>query len=470
MLSRGERQAKEFITDSVAPHVRALGVIAQYVDAYMPGTSIMTHEVRFGDNFRIIALPANPDTARSYEGDVTLDEFGFQLSPKEIYAAITPSITRGYRIKIISTPNGQQGTYYELANDAGLVDGVVRNPAWSPHRCTLVEAIAQGCTDRFGKVLDLAEIRADCLDEDTWMQEYMCAFVAINAQWIPPELFQACVDAGAVTGPPMGQWNQKLYAGWDVARNRDLSVLWIIEEVGDVSWTRGVIEFENLPLPEQKRQARALMPMCARMSIDKTGMGLAVYEDLHEEFGSRIEGVDFTLKSKEALAVHAKNRMLEGKVRIPDADKIRYAFRSVKKSTSLTGQSRFDADHDATYGHADHFWAYCLAEDALGAKPGVLGLVEFYKAGGIERQMKILNTPPKSPALIAAEKAKDMDPLELAKIMLSDNTPKCPECKSVLLADLGSQFKCRQCGLQWNKAKSNGTHPVGGRAAHELRK
>jgi phage FluMu gp28-like protein len=29
-----------------------------------------------------------------------------------------------------------------------------------------------------------------------------------------------------------------LYAGFDVGRKRDLSVLWVLEKVGDVFWTR----------------------------------------------------------------------------------------------------------------------------------------------------------------------------------------------------------------------------------------
>src|SRR5262249_43569944 len=44
----------------------------------------------------IIALTANPDSARSTEGDVILDEFAFHLDARKIYEAIEPSITRGF--------------------------------------------------------------------------------------------------------------------------------------------------------------------------------------------------------------------------------------------------------------------------------------------------------------------------------------------------------------------------------------
>ena len=185
ILSRSERLSEEFITEAVAPHICALGILATITKSYIPGTSVTKHEVTFANGSRIIALPANPDTARSYEGDVTLDEFGFHQDPRAIYQAIAPSITRGYTLRIISTPNGQQGAYFELANEAGLVDGHKRSARWSAHRCTILEAIAHGCKDRFGNPLNAAEIRATCLDEEMWLQEYMCQFLSSSRNGFP---------------------------------------------------------------------------------------------------------------------------------------------------------------------------------------------------------------------------------------------------------------------------------------------
>jgi phage FluMu gp28-like protein len=42
----------------------------------------------------------------------------------------------------------------------------------------------------------------------------------------------------------------------------------------------------------------------------------------------------------------------------------RNSFRSVKKTVTATGQARFDAEHDEKFGHADHWWAFCVAESA----------------------------------------------------------------------------------------------------------
>jgi len=378
VLSRGERQSKEFISESVAPHIRAAGVVAEYFDEPFEGTSIFKKEARFGNGSRIIALPANPETARSYEGDILLDEFAFHLDARKIYEAIAPSIARGFKLGIISTPNGQQGTYYDLAKEAGLVEGEAQPTAkrWSPHKCNIYDAIRQGCSDRFGHPLQANVLRADCLDEEMWLQEYCCAFLSIASQWIPPELFAQAISDEASLGvggdddrEPDPRYSG-IYAGWDIARNKDLSVVWFMQQVGDVSVTRGVLEMRNVPTPDQTRRVSALMNRIRRLCMDKSGMGLSMFETMEEKFGkSRVEGIQFTLPNKEALATHGRLRLEQHRVRIPDSDTLRHSFRSVKKTVTATGQARFDAEHDEKYGHADHWWAYCLAESA-GHNPG----------------------------------------------------------------------------------------------------
>ncbi len=460
VLSRGARQAKEFITDSVAPHCRAIGVTAQYLEGYLPDSSIYKQEVRFTNGSRIIALPANPDTARSYEGDVLLDEFAFHKDSREIYQAVTPSIARGFKLGIISTPNGQQGDYYELSIKAGLVDGMPAAPGstWSPHRVDLYQAITAGFKDRFGKLIDAALIRADCLDEDMFLQEYLCQYLSIMSQWIPPALFQAnvgldmidadgaalCFEIGVM--PIQDFKGRQLYGGWDIARNKDLSILWIFELVGDVLITRGVISMSKTPTPDQKREARRVMPFLQRLVIDKSSMGLSIYEDLAEQFGPMVEGVQFTLQTKEALAVGMKSRMESVKTRIPDTDLIRNSFRSVKKMVTATGQARFDAEHDAQYGHADHWWAAALAASGA-AHPMNLGLVDFLKQVQAEKEAEMKKNPGQSESQ-AIEKVTTST---MQKPVTNPDTPGCPQCSSVSIVTVGGGKRCAQCGHQWGQ-------------------
>ena len=128
-LSKGERQSR-LLMEKVQEHIRSCGVVAEAREsAFFEGTMIKQLETRFPNGSVIYGLPANPDTARGYSGNVTLDEFAFHSDAEKIYAALYPSITRGYSLEIISTPNGQQGKFYELAKAAGLCDQVTGEKA-----------------------------------------------------------------------------------------------------------------------------------------------------------------------------------------------------------------------------------------------------------------------------------------------------------------------------------------------------
>jgi len=121
-LSKGERQSR-LLMEKVQEHVQSCGILARACEStFFEGTLIKQLEVRFSNGSVIYGLPANPDTARGYSGNVTLDEFAFHADADKIYTALFPTITRGYCLEVISTPNGQQGKFYEIAKAAGLAD------------------------------------------------------------------------------------------------------------------------------------------------------------------------------------------------------------------------------------------------------------------------------------------------------------------------------------------------------------
>src|SRR5208337_2630779 len=181
-LSKGERQSR-LLMEKVQEHVQSCGILARACEStFFEGTLIKQLEVRFANGSVIYGLPANPDTARGYSGNVTLDEFAFHSDADKIYTALFPTITRGYCLEVISTPNGQQGKFYEIAKAAGLVESgdreigrsgeqratepdgsavhpITRSPGhaiWSAHCCDIYEASRQGLK------IDLQVLRAGC--------------------------------------------------------------------------------------------------------------------------------------------------------------------------------------------------------------------------------------------------------------------------------------------------------------------
>jgi len=142
VLSRGERQSLEFM-QKVQLHAKALrNADSAHTTSFFENTSITQHEIKFPNGSRIIGLPANPDTARGYTGNMILDEFAFHQHDREIWAAAFGRISRGdLKLRVISTPNGCRGKYYELAKEAGLT--AVTSDQWQVTSEKIAEAPAR---------------------------------------------------------------------------------------------------------------------------------------------------------------------------------------------------------------------------------------------------------------------------------------------------------------------------------------
>ena len=119
-------------------------------------------------------------------------------------------------------------------------------------------------------------------------------------------------------------------------------------------------------------------PKTRRACIDKTGLGENIAEDCIDFYGEyKVEGIDFTVADKEALATGLKKNFDDLQLRIPMAQAIRNSLHSVKKYETSTGHFRFDADKTEETGHADHFWAKALATQAATSRQGRSNMNQF---------------------------------------------------------------------------------------------
>ena len=141
-------------------------------------------------------------------------------------------------------------------------------------------------------------------------------------------------------------------------------MLWVFELLGDVLYTRHVESMQNMRKSDQEKIIWPWLALCDRTCIDATGLGIGWSDDAQDQFGEhRIEAVTFTSRSKEALAYPVRSGMEDRKTRIPYDPKIRADLRAVTKQTTAAGNIRFTAERTAD-GHADHFWALALAQQA----------------------------------------------------------------------------------------------------------
>jgi phage FluMu gp28-like protein len=385
MVSRSQPQSDELARKSRRFVQEIARCEARYQDGFFQGSELLERTIKFPNGSRIVALPANPDTIRSYSGDIILDEFAFHQNPDQMFTAAYRQVTLGdFAILAVSTPNGQQGYFYGMAHDLGLDLGHApviqptrggKDGVWSGHWTDIHLAVQEGLRLEKG----IEEIRAGC-DAMTWAQEYCCSFLSESELWITPDMVDAAVSLEAIVGPP-ALFRSNLFAGWDVARTQNKSVIWFNEINGDVSICRGLVNLVGLSTPVQISQARQWMPQVSRMNIDMTGMGLVIAETLEMEYPQKAAGVLFTSATKEAMAVQERLRLEQRKIRIPNDDGVRRSFLSLRRSVNKLGQARFDADNDEKYGHADEWWAACLAEMAAERQVGIGAQSQIGRSG-----------------------------------------------------------------------------------------
>jgi phage FluMu gp28-like protein len=420
-ISASERQSKE-ACEYAKIHLSALREVFDEEEISFPKTDEKAIQITFKHNgARMIFMPANPDTVRGFSGDVVLDEFAFHRDAVKIWRGAMAIISRGHSLEVISTPNGQAGKYWDLCREIGVepLGGMQKSHwskgIWSVHWLDIYLAVAEGCP------VDIAALREAAGDEDTWLQEYCCAFLADAQNYIPMELVIACESSDAQTDVAIDDLIDPIYSGTDIGRKKDRTVNIALQKLGDVFWMRRMEIMERWPF---KKQFDAIDPVAERSQrscVDATGIGAQIAEDLKTKHGSKVEEVVFNLENKEKMATLTKTVFEERRIRIVSSTVLRRSINAVKRYTSPTGHFRFDADR-TDQGHADEFWALALAIAAgAAAKPAAIGSVQpgdtWYGAqqrGMMSRVAEQLSAPGKKkekqqPVMQRAERRRSWD-------------------------------------------------------------
>jgi phage FluMu gp28-like protein len=367
ILSRGERQAKEAIDEGVKVHCKAMGSIIKASEYDYSGgdAKYRAMEVEFPNGSKITALPANPDTARGFSANAFLDEFAFHADSRKIWSALFPVISKGWSLRVVSTPNGKGNKFYDLMTGD--------DPIWYRQTTDIYEAVADGLKR------NVDELRRALNDDDAWAQEFELKWLDEASAWLSFELINSCEHDAA--GSADNYQGGPCFVGVDIAARNDLFVIYVLEAVGDVLWTRDIIVRKRITFMEQDelladvfRRYRVI-----RCCMDQTGMGEKPVEDAIRKHGSsRVEGVLFTGPNKLTLATLGKEAFEDRKIRIPLGDSdLRADLHKLQKITGATGQPRFVAESDST-GHADRTWACFLA---LNAADNQSGPIEFQSTG-----------------------------------------------------------------------------------------
>lgn len=357
VLSAGERQALEWMAKARQWAQAFKFAVDAYDEIRSAANAVITRsEIRFCNGSRIIAIPANPDTARGYSANLILDEFAIHEKPWDIWAAIYPSITNPLtgqkKLRVVSTPKGRANKFYDLWT---------KNDAYSKHKVTILDAAADGLP------VNIPELQAGVDDPDIWAQEYLCEFIDSSAVLLPYELIAACeVDAPADPG------EGDVFMGYDVGRRKDLSVLVTAVRAAGLLHIVSVETFRAMPFHEQLAILKARLTSGSRVRrccIDATGIGAMLAEEARRACGHRAQPVDFTAKSKAEMYSALRRAFEDRTVRVPCDRNLREDLHAVVRNVSSGGSISYSAPRNED-GHSDRAAALALCLRAASQKSG----------------------------------------------------------------------------------------------------
>lgn len=346
VLSAGERQALEWMEKAKKWAKAIKATVDSYDELRASADALISRaEIRFANGARIVAIPANPDTARGYSGNLILDEFAIHEKPFDIWAAIYPSITNPLtgekKLRIVSTPKGRGNKFADLWE---------HNESYSKHKVTIEDAV------KLGLPINLDELKNGVDDPDIWAQEYMCEFIDNSSVLLPYDLIGKCESSHL-----QDDGSSPLFIGMDIGRQKDLSVIITGVKLGDVLSIISVEVLRKMPFADQLDIIvhKASDARVQRVCIDSTGIGAMLAEEATRKAGAKVRGVTFTASSKGEMYSLMRRRFEERSVRVPVDRELREDLHAVQRIVSTGGNISYAAPR-STDGHSDRASALAL--------------------------------------------------------------------------------------------------------------
>jgi phage FluMu gp28-like protein len=314
--------------------------------------------IHFENGSRIIALPCSENLLRGYTAQMVIcDEASFM--PEEVITqVIFPmlSTTNGYAI-FLSTPWGKDHFFYRA----------FVNPAYSVHKvkseqCPLI------------KREFLEEMKAN-MTREAFLMEYEAEFVEALNSYFPQDLIRKCVELaqklavelyGSLEAAfPIGDY----YVGVDFGKLQDYSVITVLKREGDIL---KLVYMYQFPLETPYTQVighlvRAHQKFKFRKAlVDQTGVGEPVLEEIRNQGLNNVEGLKFTVQTKEELLSNLKIVMEQNRLAIPFHRQLCQQINEQQYTYSKSGHLQFS--HPAN-SHDDMLWSLALGAIAAREPP-----------------------------------------------------------------------------------------------------
>jgi phage FluMu gp28-like protein len=277
------------------------------------------------------------------------DEAAF-MPEKVITRIVFPmlSTTDGYAI-FLSTPWGRDHFFYHAFVD----------PIYSVHKvrsseCPLI------------KPEFLEEMRQN-MTHEAYVMEYEAEFIEALNSFFSQSLIRSCVELAQKNNVepcerletlfPAGDY----YCGVDFGKLQDYSVMMVLRREGDIlklvymyqfpletSYTRVI---GHLVRANQKFQFRSVL-------VDQTGVGEPVLEEIRNQGVRNVDGIKFTVQTKEELLTSLKIAMEQNRLAIPYNKRLCEQINEQQFEYSKSGHLQFSHPENS---HDDMLWALSLS-------------------------------------------------------------------------------------------------------------
>lgn len=350
IVSIGQRESDEVLLKA-KQHAEVLSRLGSTWAAHKSSAT----EIEFKNGGRIVSLPASSG-GRGQSGNVLLDEFAYHEAPDKVWDGAGAAAMHGYRVRVVSTPNGVGNRFHKLITDPRA------NRGWAIHTVSVYDAIRDGMTIDLDYCRSLANG-----DPRLFAQWYECSFLDGELQYIPTPLVKAAVVEDTRLR------HAERFGGLDIGLVNDASSLTTLAKHADGSlWEQETLTFKRTDWEEQMIAIDNAFDRWgwSKIAVDRSGLGRVPTELLMKRYGrSRVIPYDFTNQSKETLATGLYQAFADKALFIKDNPEMIRDICAIRRIVTTAGNIRYDAPRTSE-GHADRAWSLALAIYASGQRAG----------------------------------------------------------------------------------------------------
>ncbi|MCW4006191.1 MAG: terminase family protein [Candidatus Bathyarchaeota archaeon] len=319
--------------------------------------------VHLANGSTIEAYPNNPETIRGPKLHIVYaDEFNFIPNDEELYDAILFTLgTTDGKFVCTSTPWHTSSIFYKIFHHPSYGE-------YAKSHVTYEQALEP---DGPLKPQILSRIKRQLEgDPARWKREMQADWAENEDAWLSQSLITSCIDHTLEYTGFQAAARGNFYMGLDLGKHQDYSVLAAVQTQGAQV---KLVHMHQFPL---KTPYAAVIGYVKTLSdrwqtahkilVDSSGVGDYITEDMQNAGIPNVEGVNFTVQSKQQMAQHLKQAMTESRLSLPYDSGLISELNVEQHELSKDGKIKFNHPQGT---HDDRFWALAMATYATRSKP-----------------------------------------------------------------------------------------------------